>query len=217
MKRMDETNGRGEQMLGAKFLRQLFLAHWGVVLLAQSVCFGFTSEDEDLQTARFQIVPATMNPQEYDDLVIPNRDDGQIRPEAKSIDKSWFRRDIRNLRIDIREHAAVSPPDRSGELDYGIGVWGDQFGQPSIYHWVAPDIQYAQLYFEDVALERYGQTSGPYRQFFRSGIHFFRSVAMLPNKVCNDSPRTLDYPLGYCRPGSAAPLTRTRHYRPLHR
>jgi hypothetical protein len=138
-------------------------------------------------------------------------------PAAKKIDKTWLRRDIRSLRVNIREEATVAPQDRSAELDYGLGFWSDQFDQPCVFRWVAPDIYYAQLYFEDVALERYGQTAGPYRQFVRSGVHFFRSVAMLPNKVCNDTPRTLDYPLGFCRPGSAAPLTQTRHYRPIHR
>lgn len=138
-------------------------------------------------------------------------------PATKKIDKTWLRRDIRSLRVNIREEATVAPQDRSAELDYGLGSWSDQFDQPCVFRWVAPDIYYAQLYFEDVALERYGQTAGPYRQFVRSGIHFFRSVAMLPNKVCNDAPRTLDYPLGFCRPGSAAPLTQTRHYRPIHR
>lgn len=138
-------------------------------------------------------------------------------PKTKVIDKAWLRRDIRSLRINIREQSAVAPQDRSAELDYGSGFWKDQFDQPCVFRWVAPDIYYAQLYFEDVALERYGQTAGPYKQFFRSGIHFFRAVATLPNKVCNDTPLTLDYPLGFCRPGSATPLTETRHRRPVHR
>lgn len=140
-----------------------------------------------------------------------------LEPVKLELDKSWRRRDIREIRIDIREKAEVAPQDRSVELDYGDGIWMDQFTEPTVFNWVAPDIYYAQLYFEDVSLERYGQTSGPYRQFIRSGIHFYRAVATLPNKYRNARPYELESPLGFCRPGSPAPLTRTKHYHSLHR
>lgn len=71
--------------------------------------------------------------------------------------------------------------------------------------WKASALCHKPLYFEDVQLERYGHTRGPFVQPFVSGAHFFANVALLPYKMGINPPHECQYPLGYIRPGSCAP------------
>lgn len=130
----------------------------------------------------------------------------------RQVDGRWTRKSIQELRVDIRETASVAPRDRSSELNYGFGDWNHFHCEPKLYAWCAPDIRYQPLYFEDVALERYGQTMGFHRQTLRSAGHFFKSGLFLPNQMRHDPPCSCDYPLGFCRPGSATGLIQQRHY-----
>jgi hypothetical protein len=61
------------------------------------------------------------------------------------------------------------------------------------------------LYFEEVALERYGHSVGPIKQPFVSGAHFFGSLIALPYNMGIHPPNECQYALGYYRPGSCAP------------
>ncbi len=124
----------------------------------------------------------------------------------------WSRKSIQETRIDIRESHAIAPVDRSSELNYGSGDWTQFSASPKVFAWVAPDIRYQPLYFEDVALERYGQTASVNVQPIRSAAHFFKSVVFLPNHVWHDRPDSCEYPLGFCRPGSNVPCTQQIHY-----
>jgi hypothetical protein len=76
---------------------------------------------------------------------------------------------------------------------------------PSTYHWHASALCHKPLYFEDVQLERYGHTAGPFRQPFISGAHFFLNIATLPYHMGYQPPHECQYALGYYRPGSCAP------------
>jgi len=78
--------------------------------------------------------------------------------------------------------------------------------------WLASTFQYhasalchRPLYFEEVQLERYGHTAGPFRQPFISGAHFFVSLAALPYQMAINPPTECQYALGYYRPGNCAP------------
>lgn len=193
-----------------------FVGHFCVCLSLISTLYAGDDEKQIAVISGSETIKMKFN-DDAEEFLLPIREARPMQPEKLEIDTVWARRDIRSIPVDIREKAEMAPQDRSAELDYGTGIWEDQYFNPSVFSWVAPDIYYAQLYFEDVALERYGQTCGPYREFFRSGAHFFRSVVTLPNKFRNERPCELDSPLGYCRPGSPAPLTRTRHYRSVHR
>jgi len=133
---------------------------------------------------------------------------------------TWARKPIMELRMDIRELHSVSPADRANELNYGMGDWTQFYATPKVFAWAAPDIRYQPLYFEDVALERYGQTldgdtlacnARPWRdlQPWRSGYHFFKSAALLPHQMWHQPPKSCDYPLGFYRPGSCTPPTRS--------
>jgi hypothetical protein len=72
-----------------------------------------------------------------------------------------------------------------------------------LYH--ASAICHKPLYFEEVQLERYGHTAGPFRQPIISGAHFILNLAALPYHMGINPPAECQYPLGYYRPGNCAP------------
>lgn len=73
------------------------------------------------------------------------------------------------------------------------------------YTWTASQLCHKPLFFEDVQLERYGQTSRPIVQPFRSGAHFFLNIAAMPYNAGVYPPNECRYSLGYYRPGDCAP------------
>ena len=72
------------------------------------------------------------------------------------------------------------------------------------YTWKASGLCHKPLYFEEVALERYGHTWG-YWQPLVSGVHFFGTLPILPYKMGVEAPWECIYALGYYEPGSCAP------------
>ena len=120
----------------------------------------------------------------------------------------WPRKGIRAISLDIREKNEKAPQDVATKLlDSQTGRWSSFTPTPKVFAWAAPDIRYQPLYFEEVALERYGQSKGPMVQSVRSGVHFFTSFGLLPWHLYQDPPGSCDYPLGFCRPGDNAPCT----------
>lgn len=71
--------------------------------------------------------------------------------------------------------------------------------------WKASALCHKPLYFEEVQLERYGHSAGPFLQPALSGAHFFLNIAALPYKMGINPPNECRYALGYYRPGSCAP------------
>jgi len=125
----------------------------------------------------------------------------------------WPKKGIRGIGIDIRETSVSVPDDVSHQLLGASGSDWTQFRpQQKIFAWAAPDIRYQPLYFEDVALERYGTTAGPYHQSCISAFHFFKDFVFLPHQMRHDFPGSCDHPLGFCRPGNTTPYTIQRHY-----
>ena len=120
----------------------------------------------------------------------------------------WPRRKIYEIRTTVKDDADVIPDDVSylltekTEPDWFMAPHGEK-----VFAWVAPNIRYQPLYFQNVALERYGQNYGGLKQIGASGVHFFVSFCRLPYAVIADHPRSCEYPLGYCRPGNPTPLT----------
>ena len=97
-------------------------------------------------------------------------------------------------------------------------MWDTAFGMSAGRHphasrqWLATAFEYhasalchKPLYFEDVQLERYGHTAGPFRQPIISGAHFMISLLALPYQMGMHPPNECVYPLGYYRPGNCAP------------
>jgi len=71
--------------------------------------------------------------------------------------------------------------------------------------WKASGLYHKPLYFEEVALERYGHSAGPLLQPAISTAHFFVNIAIIPYKMGIHPPTECQYALGYYRPGNCAP------------
>ncbi|MCA9137188.1 MAG: hypothetical protein KDB00_10525 [Planctomycetales bacterium] len=76
---------------------------------------------------------------------------------------------------------------------------------PLTMTWKASNICSKPRYFEEVNLERYGHTAGPWLQPVVSSAHFFANIAVLPYKMGIHPPGECQYALGYYRPGNCAP------------
>jgi hypothetical protein len=75
------------------------------------------------------------------------------------------------------------------------------------FHWVASNMAYQPLYWDDQPLERYGQSVLPLAQPVLSGVHFFATFPVIPYEIGLDGTYDLIYTLGYYRPGDCAPPT----------
>lgn len=87
-----------------------------------------------------------------------------------------------------------------GDDEFAYRTW-----EPVTFAWKASALCHKPLYFEEVQLERYGHTMGPFCQPVVSGAHFFLNIATLPYKMGINPPNECQYSLGYYRPGSCAP------------
>jgi hypothetical protein len=106
----------------------------------------------------------------------------------------------------------------NADLDYVTQVWGlpSECQMPNVAFkqrqwlpiemtWRASELLHKPLYFEEVNLERYGHTAGPFAQPIVSSAHFFFNIAVLPYKMGIHPPNECQYALGYYRPGNCAP------------
>jgi len=73
------------------------------------------------------------------------------------------------------------------------------------FAWVASNMVHRPLYFEDLNLERYGNSACPTLQPAISAARFAAELSVLPYQMTLHRPRECIYLLGYCRPGSKAP------------
>lgn len=97
----------------------------------------------------------------------------------------------------------------AGEFPRECGL-GDSIFEPrawalTTFTWKASALCHKPLYFEEMALERYGHSTGPLTQPFVSGAHFFGTLPILPYLMGVEPPCECIYDLGYYRPGSCAP------------
>jgi len=89
--------------------------------------------------------------------------------------------------------------------DQGAEQLPQRLWNPTNYHWMASGLHHNPLYFEDVQLERYGHSWGPYLQPVISGGRFFLTIPVLPYKMGLKPPAECVYTLGHYRPGNCAP------------
>jgi len=104
----------------------------------------------------------------------------------------------------------ATPPDCYSELQGNDEIPARLHDQRSenhhAFHWAASKLQHQPLYFEDVPLERYGQTHSPILQPAISGLYFAKQTVTLPYRIGLDPPCQREYTLGYpAAPGSCAP------------
>jgi len=148
---------------------------------------------------------------ELDDDLDTEQDPASLRRVTdEQIRNNWPKHSIEEIGLSLHEVGRV-PEDRSGLLKE-YGRFGPVSESVKVFAWEAPDIRYQPLFFEDVALERYGQTLPDYRQSVRSAIHFGTAFTGLSLQLLETPSRSCDYSLGYCRPGSYVPQTTQRHF-----
>jgi hypothetical protein len=85
------------------------------------------------------------------------------------------------------------------------GDFEERAWAPTTFMWKASGLCHKPAYFEQLQLERYGHSTGPYTQPLASAAHFFLTVPVLPYKMGLYPPGECIYTLGYYRPGSCAP------------
>ena len=111
---------------------------------------------------------------EDSDLDNDEDDPAKERLTDDRIRQNWPRNTISEIDLSLAEVGRV-PEDRS-ELLEGYGRFGPVSESLKVFAWEAPNIRYQPLYFEDVALERYGQTLTDYRQGIRSADYIWCPV-----------------------------------------
>lgn len=115
-------------------------------------------------------------------------------------------RDLKPIR-EITNKIAAEPGIFPQECTLGDEPFQPRNFAPMTFTWKASALCHKPLYFEQVGVERYGHTWGPFLQPVVGSAHFFGSVILLPYKMGVESPCECIYPLGYYRPGSCAPYT----------
>ncbi|QGJ68719.1 Hypothetical protein PBC10988_3800 [Planctomycetales bacterium 10988] len=110
--------------------------------------------------------------------------------------------------VDIRPE--IEPQDGLFPPECGLG---DTPFEPRCYPeltmtWKASGLCHKPLYFQDIQLERYGNTRSPVLQPFISGAKFFGTIPALPYMAGIAPPTECIYALGYYRPGNCAPHLR---------
>ena len=131
----------------------------------------------------------------------------ELAESVKNCDEEFAQ--LRSARIDSID-LNIRVAGKAGEdYPYECSLGSDRFSPrswpPTTYLWKASGLCHKPLYFEQVQLERYGHSWGPYLQPLVSGAHFFASVPILPYKMGLKTPNECVYSLGYYRPGSCAP------------
>lgn len=76
---------------------------------------------------------------------------------------------------------------------------------PQTFTWTASNLCHKTLFFENVQLERYGHSHGPFTQPVQSVAHFFVSLVTVPYQAAIHPANECQYALGYYRPGNCAP------------
>jgi len=128
-------------------------------------------------------------------------DEPPIRPVTQ-----WNLKPMTSLRAGLSSTSTKIPSDQSHQLT--TRPMQPLAASEKLFAWAAPELRYQPLLFEDVALERYGQTRGMYKQPFFSAAHYLKSAFFLPLNSMYEPLDTCDYPLGYCRPGDPVPCVK---------
>jgi hypothetical protein len=123
----------------------------------------------------------------------------EIRTQFKPMDQ---------IRAGLQLEGKQLPPDCSEGLFQDGTAPAPRIDAIREFHWEPMNFFHHPLYFDDVPLERYGQSVCPTFQPVISGARFFITFPALPYKMGVDRPHDCVTPLGLYRPGSCAPCMR---------
>lgn len=133
----------------------------------------------------------------------------QLTGSSSQTTEGWMLRSVDQLGLAL--HADRQRPDDSAGMVLSAvenGARHDLVQVGSVAAWIAPNLTYQPLLFEDARLERYGYAS-PYFgvQPIRSGVHFASSSILFPWRAWFHR-NECESPLAFERPGSCAPTSR---------
>lgn len=112
---------------------------------------------------------------------------------------------LANIDLDIAVNG-VEGQDFPCECAFGVGeTFMGRHWTCVTYNWKASGLCHKPLYFEQVAVERYGHSMPTLVQDVMCGAHFFASIPALPYMMGLCPPDECQYSLGYYRPGNCAP------------
>ncbi|WP_145291309.1 hypothetical protein [Pirellulimonas nuda] len=168
--------------------------------------------------------PSVLNPPRETSPSDGSRPNGAGQDAADAARQKGREKDLLDSQRSCVEELAALKANRIDSVSLAIGVSGEAGKDfpyncsvddgtpfagrcwPSVtYMWKASALCHKPLFFEDVALERYGHSHGPFLQPLVSGAHFFGRLPALPYCMGLTPPNECMYTLGYYRPGSCAP------------
>lgn len=91
------------------------------------------------------------------------------------------------------------------EIELSNAAYEGRYFPETVFAWRASNLWHNPIYFEDVALERYGHTYPCCIQPFASAGKFYKQLIGLPYQMAIDHPCKKMYTLGHYRPGECAP------------
>jgi len=154
-------------------------------------------------------VPATTTATAYQPP--PVRD--VFAPPSDADLKRWFT-PLDQIGIVARGEPGEFPRDYSGDI-FAVDDKPRRKKWPEReFNWEAPEVWHQPFYFEDVPLERYGQSLNPERQAWLSGLKFYMTFPLLPVKLWADPPFSKVATFGYYRAGSDNPAVRQKSILP---
>jgi hypothetical protein len=130
-------------------------------------------------------------------------------PDSEGMQNDFKR--MSDIKVDIRIVGEdLLPPDESKNLftppePYSRAAVGRESWPEVDFTWEATELLYQPLYYDDAALELYGQTQCRAVQPALSAYHFFGTTLVMPYRLVMDHPYGYISQLGYYRPGSPAP------------
>ncbi len=127
-------------------------------------------------------------------------------PQPEEVEKVLYK-PLGQIRTDARPSQGPLPMDCTGDL-FRRGPLDTRTWGCTQYRWVAPEVSHQPLYFDDVPLERYGQSACPLAQPLISGVRFYSTFPLMPYKLLVDLPWEPVSNLGVYRAGSDVPCTR---------
>lgn len=207
---LPSSSQAGEQALGSG---QLELVPPPPPLPSQQKSAESGSQPESITTER-QVTPenskTTKTPQELLEGIPPATVDQRPleeqlaqAPPLKPDECPPFGR-MRKI-AEITNNIAAKPGKLPTECPLEGGEFTPRQWEPIVFTWKASGLCHKPLYFEQVAVERYGHTMGPILQHLAAGAHFYLTIPILPYKMGLEPPDECIYPLGHYRPGSCAP------------
>ena len=141
---------------------------------------------------------------------IPSSLSNEFDPCEATGDGALFK-PLGEIKAILTEDGERLPPDcASSRFNSQTNGSQARFASDVDFHWKPTDFFHMPAYFDDVPLERYGQSIAPRLQPAISGAKFVLQIPAFPYKVGIDRPHDCITTLGHRPPGDCVPCIRQR-------